>query len=112
MCCLSALCACRRQEQGRYVASLLQQRVDCQGWRLIVTGHSLGAGAAALVALKLRSSFAGAPTLLCMTCCMRAQSGRFLVRRQARHAVAAWSVLLAIVCARLGSPPLQRPCHP
>ncbi|GIL99806.1 hypothetical protein Vretimale_4783 [Volvox reticuliferus] len=29
--------------------------VDCTGWRLVVTGHSLGAGAAALLALRLRS---------------------------------------------------------
>ncbi|GLC44315.1 hypothetical protein PLESTF_000055300 [Pleodorina starrii] len=30
--------------------------VDCSGWRLVVTGHSLGAGAAALLALRLRSA--------------------------------------------------------
>ena len=43
------------------MASLLQQQVDCQGWRLVITGHSLGGGAAALVALKLRAAFPGAP---------------------------------------------------
>lgn len=31
-----------------------------QGWDLVLTGHSLGAGAAALIALKLRSRFPGA----------------------------------------------------
>ena len=50
---------CRRQKKGRYVASLLQQQVDCSGWRLVVTGHSLGAGAASLVALKLHGTFPG-----------------------------------------------------
>lgn len=31
-----------------------------QGYRLVVTGHSLGAGAAALISLKLRDRFEGA----------------------------------------------------
>ncbi len=30
-----------------------------QGYRLVVTGHSLGAGAAALISLKLRDRFEG-----------------------------------------------------
>jgi acetyl esterase/lipase len=30
-----------------------------QGYILVVTGHSLGAGAAALISLKLRDSFQG-----------------------------------------------------
>ncbi len=30
-----------------------------QGWKLVVTGHSLGAGVAALLSLRLRSSFPG-----------------------------------------------------
>lgn len=30
---------------------------DCRGWRLVVTGHSLGAGASVLVALYLRNFF-------------------------------------------------------
>ncbi|KAL0029095.1 hypothetical protein WJX77_006448 [Trebouxia sp. C0004] len=30
---------------------------DCRGWRLVVTGHSLGAGASVLIALYLRNFF-------------------------------------------------------
>jgi pimeloyl-ACP methyl ester carboxylesterase len=40
-----------------YVAALVQRKLDCRGWRLVLTGHSLGAGAAALLALYLRSRF-------------------------------------------------------
>jgi len=38
----------------------LSARARAQGWDLVLTGHSLGAGAAALIALKLRSRFPGA----------------------------------------------------
>ncbi len=31
--------------------------VDCREWKLVVTGHSLGAGAAALVALYAHNFF-------------------------------------------------------
>ena len=31
----------------------------CRGWRVVTTGHSLGAGVAALVALYLRNFFPG-----------------------------------------------------
>ena len=34
-----------------------------QGWRLMVTGHSLGAGAAALLTLALKDRFPSAPCL-------------------------------------------------
>ena len=37
--------------------------VDCRGWQLVVTGHSLGAGAAALCALYLHNYFRQ-----CLTC--------------------------------------------
>jgi len=30
---------------------------DCRGWGLVVTGHSLGAGASVLIALYLRNFF-------------------------------------------------------
>jgi hypothetical protein len=42
------------------VAALMQRKLDCRGWRLVVTGHSLGAGAAALIALHLYGRFGGA----------------------------------------------------
>ena len=35
----------------------MQQEIDVKGFKLVVTGHSLGAGAAALISLKLRDSF-------------------------------------------------------
>lgn len=31
--------------------------INCDGWKLVVTGHSLGAGAAALVALYAHNYF-------------------------------------------------------
>ena len=34
-----------------------QEMVDCSDWRLVITGHSLGAGAAALVALYAHNFF-------------------------------------------------------
>lgn len=39
---------------------LTGESLRVQGWDLVLTGHSLGAGAAALIALKLRSRFPGA----------------------------------------------------
>ena len=36
----------------------MQRKLDCRNWRLVLTGHSLGAGAAALIALHLRGRFA------------------------------------------------------
>ena len=53
----------RRQEQGRYVAGALQEQTSCAGWNLVLTGHSLGGGAAALVALSLLSRYPGTPAL-------------------------------------------------
>ena len=34
-----------------------RELVDCRDWRLVITGHSLGAGAAALVALYVHNFF-------------------------------------------------------
>lgn len=39
------------------MAALMQRKLDCRNWRLVLTGHSLGAGAAALIALHLRGRF-------------------------------------------------------
>ena len=35
-----------------------------QGWKLVVTGHSLGAGAAALISLKIHDRYPGGPCFL------------------------------------------------
>ena len=43
------------------MAALIQRKLDCKGWRLVVTGHSLGAGAAALIAMHLYGRFPSAP---------------------------------------------------
>lgn len=47
-----------RTKQQHYVAALMQRKLDCRNWRLVLTGHSLGAGAAALIALHLKGRFA------------------------------------------------------
>ena len=49
------------KRRGHLVAAIVQRKLDCRGWRLVVTGHSLGAGAAALIAMRLHSRFPGAP---------------------------------------------------
>lgn len=38
----------------------MKRGIQGQGWKLVVCGHSLGAGVAALLSLKLRHSFPGA----------------------------------------------------
>jgi len=39
------------------VMSRHRELMDCRDWRLVITGHSLGAGAAALVALYVHNFF-------------------------------------------------------
>ncbi|PRW60300.1 alpha beta-hydrolase isoform B [Chlorella sorokiniana] len=51
---------------GRQVGEIMRHKIEQEGWQLIVQGHSLGAGAAALVSLKLRDSF---PGLKCLAFC-------------------------------------------
>eukprot|EP00884_Botryococcus_braunii_P011575 jgi/Botrbrau1/20418/Bobra.0006s0072.2 len=51
---------------GRVLADIVQRKVDCRRWALVITGHSLGAGAAALIALRLRSRF---PNTRCVAFC-------------------------------------------
>ena len=45
--------------QGEKVGAEMQREIDTKGFKLVVTGHSLGAGAAALISLKLRDNFEG-----------------------------------------------------
>ena len=69
-CSAERLCSLRRDEgaskqtkQEHYVAALMQRKLDCRNWRLVLTGHSLGAGAAALIALHLSGRFPSEPLL-------------------------------------------------
>ncbi len=55
--------------EGAKVGAEMQKEIDTKGYKLVVTGHSLGAGAAALISLKLRDNFEGeahSPSSLCM----------------------------------------------
>ena len=54
-------------KREHYVAALMQRKLDCRDWRLVLTGHSLGAGAAALIALHLRGRFSSKTLLRRMT---------------------------------------------
>ena len=49
------------------MAALMQRKLDCRNWRLVLTGHSLGAGAAALIALHLSGRFSSEALLLVLT---------------------------------------------
>ena len=40
----------------------MNRKLDCKGWKLVITGHSLGAGTAALIAVKLWGRFPGKPS--------------------------------------------------
>lgn len=53
----------QREFQGRQVGEIIKAKVDQDGYKLVVLGHSLGAGAAALLSLKLLSYF---PRLSCL----------------------------------------------
>jgi len=53
-----------KTKQEHYVAALMQRKLDCRNWRLVLTGHSLGAGAAALIALHLSGRFSSEALLL------------------------------------------------
>ena len=57
---LLSVCAKVRSSTSVFCPSVgarLMSHRDCRGWRLVVTGHSLGAGASVLVALYLRNFF-------------------------------------------------------
>ena len=53
--------------EGEKVGAEMQKEIDTKGYKLVVTGHSLGAGAAALISLKLRDNFEGG-------CCLVVQA--------------------------------------
>lgn len=55
-----------QQAAGHFVATIMNRKLDCKGWQLVITGHSLGGGAAALIALKLYGRFKGADSSLLM----------------------------------------------
>lgn len=62
----------KQTKQEHYVAALMQRKLDCRNWRLVLTGHSLGAGAAALIALHLSGRFPSEPPLKILNpCCER-----------------------------------------
>ena len=47
------------ESPGRQTGSVMRRLIEEEGWQFIVQGHSLGAGAAALVSLKLREHYPG-----------------------------------------------------
>ncbi|KAL0048262.1 hypothetical protein WJX82_011336 [Trebouxia sp. C0006] len=49
-----------------YAADIIKRGLNKEGWKLVITGHSLGAGAAALIALKLKDRF---PEVKCWAFC-------------------------------------------
>ena len=67
-----------RQSRGLTALQVMSRRrdvVDCRDWRLVITGHSLGAGAAALVALYVHNFFPKCAHL--PPCCTMTVSTRF-----------------------------------
>ncbi len=54
--------------EGEKVGAEMQKEIDTKGYKLVVTGHSLGAGAAALISLKLRDNFEGGPDSALSSC--------------------------------------------
>lgn len=74
---------------GRQVGQMMRQKIEEEGWRLIVVGHSLGAGAAALISLKLRTFF---PDLKCIA--YSAPGG--LISKNLAHAMAPFCTTVAV----------------
>ena len=56
---LAMCCRARTSRQQGVALTCCLCTLTLQGWKLVVTGHSLGAGVAALLSLRLRSSFPG-----------------------------------------------------
>ena len=51
--------ACRNENTGEGVGAKMAKALDGKNYQLVITGHSLGAGTAALVGLKLKDRFPG-----------------------------------------------------
>lgn len=51
--------ACRNENTGEGVGAKMAKALDGKNYQLVITGHSLGAGTAALVGLKLKGRFPG-----------------------------------------------------
>lgn len=74
---------------GAQVGDLMRRKIKEEGWELVVVGHSLGAGAAALISLKLRQFY---PDLRCLAfSCPGA-----LVSKNLSHAMAPFCTTLAV----------------
>lgn len=73
---------------GPELGAAVHEAVAGGGWRLVVTGHSLGAGAAALVSLKLRCVHAS------LRCFAFSPPGGLVTRRLAA-AMGGWTTAVA-----------------
>ncbi len=52
---------CRDEASGEGVGAKMAKALDGKDYQLVITGHSLGAGTAALIGLKLKDRFPGGP---------------------------------------------------
>ncbi|KAL4421634.1 hypothetical protein ABPG75_010925 [Micractinium tetrahymenae] len=77
------------QAPGRRVGEIMRQKIQEEGWQLIVEGHSLGAGAAALVSLKLRQHFPGLK-------CIAYSCPGGLVSKNLAHAMAPFTTTVVV----------------
>jgi len=50
---------CRDEASGEGVGAKMAKALDGKDYQLVITGHSLGAGTAALIGLKLKDRFPG-----------------------------------------------------
>ncbi len=50
---------CRNEASGEGVGAKMAKALDGKNYQLVITGHSLGAGTAALIGLKLKARFPG-----------------------------------------------------
>jgi uncharacterized membrane protein YgcG len=74
---------------GKAVGDLMRKKVQEEGWQLVVVGHSLGAGAASLISLKLRHYY---PQLKCLA--FSCPGG--LVNKKLSHAMTPFCTTIAV----------------